>query len=33
MGSIVQDWFNYVCVIGGDISLFDNIVFSSFDKF
>lgn len=32
MGSTVQDWLNYVCATGGDISPSDNTAPSSFDK-
>ena len=32
MGSTVQDWLNYVCATGGDISPSDSTAPSSFDK-
>lgn len=32
MGSTVQDWLNYVCATGGDISPSDNTASSSLDK-
>jgi len=32
MGSTVQDWLNYVCATGGDISPTDSTAPSSFDK-
>lgn len=32
MGSTVQDWLNYVCATGGEISPTDSTAPSSFDK-
>ena len=32
MGSTVQDWLNYVCATGGDISPTDSTAPSGFDK-